>query len=170
LNRGLCPRTPEILRFTARIAGRRAESRSIPANPGRRVGAQVASPQSLYSGSEGEMLRKGFSTVVAVARCGNPAVIRAEPRGQFGRTQPLRIAEPDIRCPRIELRTAGARQQPESSVLRLFIAVQYGTLDSAGAPRLRIALPDTRCPRIELRAAGCALLPKRILRCRLEVD
>lgn len=54
--------------------------------------------------------------------------------------------------------------------MRLFIAVRYGSLDSAGAPRLRIALPDTRCPRIELRAAECALLPKRIFRCRLKVD
>ena len=54
--------------------------------------------------------------------------------------------------------------------MRWFMAVQYGRVDSAGVPRLRIALPDTRCPRIELRAAGGALLPKRILRCRLEVD
>ena len=39
------------------------------------VGAPVASLRRRYSGSEGEMLRKEISTVVAAARCGNPAVV-----------------------------------------------------------------------------------------------
>ena len=81
---------------------------------------------------------------------------------QSARTPPLRIAEPEIRCPRIELRAAGAVLQFRklSNIARLFFAVQCGRLDSAGTPRLRIALLDIRCPRIELRAARCALLPK----------
>ena len=106
------------------------------------------------------MLRKEFFTVVAVARCGNPAVMRAEPCG-IARTagaRPLRIAEPDTRCPRIELRAAGAFLI--CKIERLFCAVRCDKLDRAGTPRLRIALPDTGCPRIELRAAGLRFASK----------
>ena len=153
--------------------GDQEAARRPPSIPGlnRRSGRIPALP---YSGSEGEMLRKGFSTVVAPARCGNPAVVRGRRVCQPAEgSLPLRIAGPDIRCPRVELRAAGALtlRQSVNEVFRSrssSFAVQYGKLDSAGTPWLRIALPDTRCPRIELRAAGCALLPKRILRCRLE--
>jgi hypothetical protein len=55
------------------------------------------------------MLKKGFSTVVA-ALVVEITAVRAELCGQLGKRThpPLRIAEPDIRCPRIELRAAGA--------------------------------------------------------------
>ncbi len=46
MNRGHCSRTPEILRFTARIRRTPDEPRSIPANPGRRADTRLASPQS----------------------------------------------------------------------------------------------------------------------------
>jgi hypothetical protein len=46
-NWGLCPQTPGILSPCARIPGNGRELRSHPSNPGRWVGAQVASPQSL---------------------------------------------------------------------------------------------------------------------------
>ncbi len=42
------------------------------------VGARVPSLESPYSGSEGEMLREGFSTVVVAANCGNRAAVRAK--------------------------------------------------------------------------------------------
>jgi hypothetical protein len=108
---GSAPKPPGFSALSPGFNGSGPGLRPDPPNPGRWVGARGASPQSPYSGSEGEMLAKGFSTVVAAAPCGNHAVIRAEPCSQFGRAQPLRIAEPDIRCPRIELRAAGARQQ-----------------------------------------------------------
>ena len=114
-----------------------------------------------YSGSEGEMFRKGFSTVVAAACCGNPAVIRAEPRGPV-RTYAA-VTNRRARHSMSEDRTQSGwctSAAPQFKIARLFTAVQYGRLDSAGAPRLRIALPDTRCPRIELRAAGMRFASK----------
>src|SRR5688572_28100339 len=107
------------------------------------------------------MLEKDFPQTPRTARCGKPLFL------WFGRllgcTQqglPLRIAEPDIRCPRIELRAAGTliciRRLLYSSRFATFCfsLSMYGRLDSAGTPWLRIALPDTRCPRVELRALG----------------
>src|SRR5579864_7604414 len=62
--RGLCPRAPGIYRFRARMS--LALGRLAPRpHSGSWVGAPVASLRCRYSGSEGETLRKGFSTVVA---------------------------------------------------------------------------------------------------------
>jgi hypothetical protein len=61
------------------------------------------------------MLRKGFSTVVAAASCGKGALV---PGWHYmaaltrAGTPPLRIALPDTRCPRVELRAAGCTLLP----------------------------------------------------------
>ena len=104
------------------------------------------------------MLREGFSTAVVAANCGNRAVVRAKTASSAWTAQAPAATNRRARHSMSEDRTLSgwcASVSPQIfEIARLFFAVQYGTLDSAGAPRLRIALPDTRCPRIELRAAG----------------
>jgi hypothetical protein len=82
--------------FRARMAA--TEGGSPPPAPfrplSRRSGRFPALP---YSGSEGEMLRKGFSTVVAAARCGNGAFVYAGGLCQRGPGQAFRRCE--SRCP-----------------------------------------------------------------------
>lgn len=65
---------------------------------------------------KGEMLRKGFSAVVAAARCGKKSALVQRLTCVAALTRvgvpPLRIAVPDTRCPRIELRAAGCTLLP----------------------------------------------------------
>jgi hypothetical protein len=165
-----------VQRSFFRCANRQAGEGAIhsPAHLRLRHGAQVALQRCLYSGSEGEMLKKEISTVVASARCGKCSSAVVQPcvrlhcgQGPAATNCRARHSMSEDRAPsgRCADFTASANFIESRSPS---FAVQYGKLDSAGIPWLRIALPDTRCPRIELRAAGCALLPKRILRCRLE--
>ena len=80
------------------------------------VGARVASPQGSYSGSEGEILSEDISTVVGRARCGNRLLVTRNavvPIWTTAGTPLLRMAEPDTRCPRIEVRAAGCALLPE---------------------------------------------------------
>lgn len=68
-----------------------------------------------YSGSEGEMLRKGFfhsrrgRALWKSCPCLRRQIL---PAWTWAGTPPLRIALPDTRCPRIELRAAGCTLLP----------------------------------------------------------
>jgi len=101
-------------------------------------------------------LRKGFSTVVAAARCGNPAVdVAGRLSAKAAASQPAATNRRARHSMSQDRTPSGRRTGVHLTAPEVFIsgglsfAVQYGRLDIAGTPRLRIALPDTRCPRIE---------------------
>src|SRR6516165_10985089 len=68
-----------------------------------------------YSNSAGEMLKKGFSTVVGAARCGNRALACVSESCHCGPGQAPRRYESfclNTRCPSVELRAAGCTLLP----------------------------------------------------------
>ena len=68
-----------------------------------------------YSNSAGEMLKKGFSTVVGAARCGNRALACVSESCHCGPGQEPRRYESfclNTRCPSVELRAAGCTLLP----------------------------------------------------------
>ena len=116
LKLGTPPPNPRDLSHSRQNDGARRQISRPPLIPAPESALGVASPRCPYSGSEGEMLREGFSTVVAAralwksVSCLVLAAMSAQTRAG---TPPLRIAEPDTRCPRIEFRAAGCTLSPK---------------------------------------------------------